>query len=298
MTNTRATLTDADLYAVLARLNLRPRRAGKGWQARCPAHDDSTPSLSASIGDNGRLLLYCHAGCPFDAVRAALGVEARAASAGHGPPPPRVPSEYIAPNWRALVKSDRPHEVEAREHALGLPAGSLRRIGVVWAIGISALAAPMYGSSPEPIGVRLRADDGRKWAMSGSRNGLFGLNGPVEVRDALYLPEGMTDTAALVGLGLWAVGRPSCTGGRDLVRAFVRCVPRSTSIVVVSDADLPGRRGAAVLCDELTTDGRRVRMIAPPPGFKDVREWIASGATRDAVEFVARSRAIWTGGRA
>ena len=31
--------------------------------ARCPAHDDSTPSLSIKDGDNGRILVYCHGGC-------------------------------------------------------------------------------------------------------------------------------------------------------------------------------------------------------------------------------------------
>lgn len=283
--------TDADLYAVLRAMDLKPKRAGKGWQCRCPAHDDSTPSLSASVSE-GRLLLFCHAGCSFEDVRTALGVVKSAPSCA--PPPRRDPSEFIVPNWRGLVKSNRPEEVDRRETMLGLPVGSLRRIGVVWAVGIAALAAPMYGPGEMPIGVRLRSDDGRKWAMPGSRNGLFGLVPPMVVADTLYLPEGMTDTAALVGLGLWAVGRPSCTGGRELVRSLVRCLPKSTSIVVVSDADLPGRKGAAMLSDELTSDGRRVRLMLPPPGFKDVREWVASGATREAVEFAAKNRRVWS----
>lgn len=280
-----------DLYAALVASNLRPKRAGRGWQCLCPVHDDRSPSLSASV-EGGRLLLYCHAGCSFDQVRSALGIVK--ASVGHAPRPPREDAPYIAPNWRAMVKADRPQEVERREVMLGLPAGSLRRIGVVWAVGISALAAPMYGPGPDPIGVRFRADDGRKWAMSGSRNGLFGLGPTMEIQDTLYLPEGMTDTAALAGLGLWAIGRPSCTGGREYVRGLVRHVPVSTSIVVVSDADLPGRKGAATLADELTQDGRRVRILCPIPGYKDVRDWIADGATRESIEFAARSRAIFS----
>lgn len=38
-------------------------RAGEGWVARCPAHDDDEPSLSIRDGDNGVPLLKCHAGC-------------------------------------------------------------------------------------------------------------------------------------------------------------------------------------------------------------------------------------------
>jgi hypothetical protein len=54
-------------------------RAGKGWLTRCPAHDDKNPSLSVSDGEDGRLLVKCHAGCDATAVLEALrtcGIEA------------------------------------------------------------------------------------------------------------------------------------------------------------------------------------------------------------------------------
>ncbi len=34
------------------------------WQALCPVHDDSGPSLSITQKDHGDLLLHCFAGCP------------------------------------------------------------------------------------------------------------------------------------------------------------------------------------------------------------------------------------------
>ena len=40
-----------------------PRRSGAGYSARCPAHDDSNPSLSITEGDDGRALINCQAGC-------------------------------------------------------------------------------------------------------------------------------------------------------------------------------------------------------------------------------------------
>ena len=38
------------------------RKAGSGWIARCPAHDDREPSLSIRDAD-GKVLVRCHAGC-------------------------------------------------------------------------------------------------------------------------------------------------------------------------------------------------------------------------------------------
>jgi 5S rRNA maturation endonuclease (ribonuclease M5) len=43
----------------LARAGCSPR----GNTARCPAHDDRTPSLSVGESQDGRVLIYCHAGC-------------------------------------------------------------------------------------------------------------------------------------------------------------------------------------------------------------------------------------------
>jgi putative DNA primase/helicase len=50
------------------------KRCGKGWIARCPAHDDRRASLSIGIGDDGRALIHCHAGCTPEAVASVLGL--------------------------------------------------------------------------------------------------------------------------------------------------------------------------------------------------------------------------------
>lgn len=52
--------------------HLHGRKSGAGYIAKCPAHNDREPSLSLADGDDGRLLVYCHAGCPQAAVIAAL----------------------------------------------------------------------------------------------------------------------------------------------------------------------------------------------------------------------------------
>ena len=48
------------------------RKGGGGWTARCPAHDDRTPSLSIRDADHGKVLIRCHAGCDQNSVIATL----------------------------------------------------------------------------------------------------------------------------------------------------------------------------------------------------------------------------------
>lgn len=50
---------------------LGARRSGSAWMAKCPAHDDTNPSLSIRDED-GKVLLHCHAGCRQADVIAAL----------------------------------------------------------------------------------------------------------------------------------------------------------------------------------------------------------------------------------
>ena len=52
---------------VLSRLS-NVKRSGNGWSASCPAHNDNSPSLSISEGDDGRVLLHCHVGCPIEEI--------------------------------------------------------------------------------------------------------------------------------------------------------------------------------------------------------------------------------------
>lgn len=53
------------------------KRSGARYMARCPAHQDKSPSLSLSRGDDGRALVHCYAGCETRDVMAAVGLELR-----------------------------------------------------------------------------------------------------------------------------------------------------------------------------------------------------------------------------
>jgi hypothetical protein len=58
------TVTPLDVVEhALETAGCNPKRRGDHIDSLCPSHDDRNPSLSADVGSDGRVLLYCHAGC-------------------------------------------------------------------------------------------------------------------------------------------------------------------------------------------------------------------------------------------
>jgi len=63
------------LINIIKRLD-RVKNIGPGkWIARCPAHSDSTPSLSIKETEDGVILLHCFAGCNTRAILDAIGLD-------------------------------------------------------------------------------------------------------------------------------------------------------------------------------------------------------------------------------
>lgn len=51
------------------------KQTGPGrWLAKCPAHDDRSPSLAIREVEDGRLLIHCFTGCATPDVLAAVGL--------------------------------------------------------------------------------------------------------------------------------------------------------------------------------------------------------------------------------
>lgn len=59
----------------VTRLEGVKRTGPHSWLARCPAHEDRSPSLSVSEKEPEKLLIYCHAQCGIAAITQALGIE-------------------------------------------------------------------------------------------------------------------------------------------------------------------------------------------------------------------------------
>lgn len=58
---------------LLSRLQGVKGRNGS-WVARCPSHQDKSPSLAVRELDDGRVLLHCFAGCSTESVVSSVGL--------------------------------------------------------------------------------------------------------------------------------------------------------------------------------------------------------------------------------
>lgn len=66
---------DSPIDALLARLERVKQTKPGQWIARCPAHQDKSPSLSVKQCDDGTILLYDFGGCSPADILAAVGLE-------------------------------------------------------------------------------------------------------------------------------------------------------------------------------------------------------------------------------
>jgi hypothetical protein len=92
---------------------LHGRPSGIGWMARCPAHDDRSPSLSIAER-GGKILLHCFAGCTQENVIA--GLRARGLWPGQRPYRPsraecRDRADGPAARWWSLAATTLAEEV-------------------------------------------------------------------------------------------------------------------------------------------------------------------------------------------
>src|SRR5262245_31388130 len=151
------------------------RKAGAGWMARCPAHEDREPSLSIADGDNGKVLVRCHAGCEQHRVIAALRGRGVWDAAEQRPirllgkadrePPPDPGSDAMRRTEAALAiwrdsqsAKGTPVETYLRSRGLTIPvpvsirfhAGVKHPSGGIWP---AMVALVTNGADGKPIGI-------------------------------------------------------------------------------------------------------------------------------------------------
>ena len=251
----------------LARLE-SVRRSGDGWMARCPAHEDQTPSLAIGMGKEGQILLCCHAGCKTPAVLAPLGL---------------------------TVADLRPDESAAGEKRK-------RAIAATYDYVDECDATLFEAVRYEPKAFRQRRPDGAGgyiWNLKGVRRVLYRLPRVLEAVRAgacVYTVEGEKDVETLERLGLAATCSPGGAGKwRD---EYSEQLAGATLVAIVPDNDEPGRDHARRVAESLGRHGvPHVTIRLPGLAEKgDVSDWVATGHTAADLQALVDGEAEADGG--
>jgi putative DNA primase/helicase len=287
---------------------LNGNRAGAGWMARCPAHDDRTPSLSLRDSSSGVVLVCCHAGCEQERVIEVL----RSRGLWTNRRPRRLARRVTAPDQRKSDQ-DEAKRIEAAleiwrsatpargtlvetyllSRGLYLPASTMLRF-------YAGLKHPSGSRWPAMVALVTRGSDGKavaihrtflaiegagkapvdkpKMMLGPCRGGAVRLADPP---DLLMVGEGIeTCLAAMQASGHPAWAALSTSGLRSLN------LPKDVrEVIVLADGDDAGEAAALDCAARWKREGRRVRIARPPVGmdFNDMMGGRALGIREGAI---------------
>jgi putative DNA primase/helicase len=279
------------------------RKAGGSWTARCPAHDDRTPSLSIRDSDQEKVLVYCHADCDQRDVIAALkeqglwadhGPRSLSQSACRTPVQPEPDQDDAKRSQTALAiwqfaqpAQGTPVDTYLGTRGIHLPPpealrfhGGLRHpSGGIWPAMVGLVTD---GADGTPLAIHrtfLTADgvgkapiEPQKMMLGPCRGGVVRLAHP---GDLLMIGEGIeTCLAAMQATGhpVWAA--LSTSGLRALN------LPNDVrDVIVLADGDEAGGAAARDCTLRWHREGRRVRIARAPWGM-DFNDMLRGRAAR------------------
>lgn len=226
----------------------------RNGKARCPAHEDSTASLTINASPEGHALVCCHAGCAAETVVAALGLEmgdlfADAPADGNGSRPIQTRYAYQDPRGRTVVTV-----VVSRGN------GGKK----IWREpkGVPANAVPPY-RLPE-------------------------LRQAIAERKPIFVVEGEKCVDAIVRAG--RVGTTNAGGAGKWLPEHSEAMARAASVTIVADADGPGVAHARAVATSLREAGvAKVGMKIPrhrpddSSGY-DIADQLAAGHDLDDLD--------------
>ena len=254
----------------------------------CPAHVDSTPSLSVSERD-GKILVYCHGGCPQDRVLSALKEKGLWPSGnGSGRTPPRK-KELVATYGYKDATGTLLFEVCRFRNTDGSKTFSQRRPipggGFIW--GLRAGEYQCFGNSANwyPVGRKGPATMATVKNAPAAQLVLYRLPELLAADPAVqvHLGEGEKDVDRLRALGLTATCNPM---GAGTWRPEYNSNLQGRAVVILPDHDDPGRAHAQKVARSLHGIAASIKIVELPklPEKGDISDWLDAGGTVEQLQ--------------
>ena len=249
---------------------------------RCPAHDDTNPSLHVTE-KNGKVLVKCFAGCSQEAVVEAL--KQRDLWRSQTKRKRVAPMENVAHNRLDDIAGEI-LDAAAEEPARGPRAylrgrgikhvpSSLRLLGsgtmhFITGKTLPAMIAPVNGKNGEIVAVHVTyltrdakknavGKEGKVRRMHGAVAGGLVILKRADPEKPFIVGEGIETVLSAMQLAGWPGGAALSAGAMKKIP-----LPEAAEYIIAADNDPAGLRAAAALAARLRLEGRRVRVAVPP----------------------------------
>lgn len=255
----------------------RCKRNRRGWEALCPVHEadgqQHRPSLFASIGRTGALLVQCSAcRCTVQQVADALGLRVSDffPPTGHSPTTPRPTQRNMSD--KLIVEYDYFDENNVYQYTI-------------------------CRYEPKNFRIKRKLGDGREeWGLGDKKTVLYRLPElmAAEPKAICWVVEGERDVDRLRALGLAATCNPFGAGKwrPQFADKFV-----AKYVVVIADNDEVGERHAQEVVNSLLGKAKGVKKISFNGGYPkgaDVTTFLESGGTKEELNRIVKETALIT----
>lgn len=260
-------------------------KGGGDVMCKCPAHDDGTASLHVKRGEKQPVIMKCQAGCETDAVLAAAGIDPASIMDGEQ-------EWHDRPVRDILLNGDG-----SAPKNMWTPRGTASHRYIYRDENGNVLFEVMRipGTQPGKKSFMQRQPDvdqrsGYKWTMEGARRVLYDLPELIAAKaegKTIHVVEGEKDAETGKALGEVFTTAPMGAGVGKWLEEYSESLA-GADVVLIPDADEPGRRHMRAVRDSLIEHGCTVRVLETAPGFKDLTEHIQGGKTlADLIETIS-----------
>lgn len=234
-----------------------PARANghEQWSAKCPHHADGNPSLSIAVGEGGRVLFNCHAGCTADEVTQSIGLKL---------------TDLFPPR-------------DEREAGQVITYPYTDEGGTVLFEVVRRPGKQFRQRKPNDQG-------GWDWSVKGVRQVLYRLPdvvAAIATGQTVWVVEGEKDADALARAG--QVATCNAMGAGSWTEGHARQLDGAAKVIVIADRDGPGLAHARTVAASLTREGRAL-VVAHARGGKDMAEHLGKGGALAELEALWRPK--------
>jgi len=256
---------------VLPKLNgLKATNSG-GYEAYCPAHEDDRRSLSVNVGEDGKALLFCHAGCSFNDILKALDIKWEEQNGKN----PGQSYQYLDENGELLFEVIR-----------FVPKGFAQRRPYkgTWAWGLTGGTYYLdNGNWRKGDKVNAKTEE-----LPEVRRVLYNLPEILARKnEEVFVVEGEKDADRLMSTGILATTNPGGAGKWEMSFSEVL---QGRDVIIIPDNDEPGRRHAELVAKSLYRIANSIKVVSLPVKAKgDVSDFLDSHPLEDLIKLCSEA---------